>query len=227
MEHTDVERTYCEWTPQHFAINIGECGIMNFNEITSCQCTLLLSVHRLITLLLKYNALHFSLRKIHWCIFVSLYNLLFFFLWRNSPQWASASSFTRFLDHTQRRNKVGRTPLDEWSARRSDLYLTTHNTHDRHPNPGGIRIHSLSRRAAAALHFRPRGQWEQLSNAYSSFSKYLNLIWCIVLSVQILHRLPQQLHFERYRTGLKLLYRRSAAYVYTIKSSWNQDSNKL
>jgi len=25
----------------------------------------------------------------------------------------------------------GRTPLDEWSARRWDLYLTTHNTHKR------------------------------------------------------------------------------------------------
>ena len=25
----------------------------------------------------------------------------------------------------------GRTPLDEWSARRRDLYLTTHNTHNR------------------------------------------------------------------------------------------------
>ena len=32
-----------------------------------------------------------------------------------------------FLDHTQRRATVGRTPLDEWSARRRDLYLTTHN----------------------------------------------------------------------------------------------------
>ena len=31
-----------------------------------------------------------------------------------------------FLDHTQRRSAVGRTPLDEWSARRRDLYLTTH-----------------------------------------------------------------------------------------------------
>jgi len=31
--------------------------------------------------------------------------------------------FTRFLDHTQRRTTVGRTPLDEWSARRRDLYL--------------------------------------------------------------------------------------------------------
>ena len=36
-----------------------------------------------------------------------------------------------FLDHTQRHTKVGRTPLDEWSACRRDLYLTTHNTHNR------------------------------------------------------------------------------------------------
>ena len=36
-----------------------------------------------------------------------------------------------FLDHTQRRSTVCRTPLDEWSARRRDLYLTTHDTHDR------------------------------------------------------------------------------------------------
>jgi len=28
-----------------------------------------------------------------------------------------------FLDHTQRHSTVGRTPLDEWSARRRDLYL--------------------------------------------------------------------------------------------------------
>ena len=47
------------------------------------------------------------------------------------PQWARASSFTRFLDHTLRRTTVGRTPLDEWSARRRDLSLTTHNTHNR------------------------------------------------------------------------------------------------
>jgi hypothetical protein len=42
-----------------------------------------------------------------------------------------ASSFLKFLGHTQRRTTVGRTPLDERSARRSDLYLTTHNTHNR------------------------------------------------------------------------------------------------
>ena len=48
-----------------------------------------------------------------------------------APQWAMASSFTRFLYQTQRCTTVGRTPLDEWSARRRDLYLTTHNTHNR------------------------------------------------------------------------------------------------
>ena len=36
-----------------------------------------------------------------------------------------------FLDHTQRRSIVGGTPLDECSARRRDLYLTTHDTHNR------------------------------------------------------------------------------------------------
>ena len=36
-----------------------------------------------------------------------------------------ASFFTRFLDHTKRRTTVGRTPLDEWSARSRDLNLTT------------------------------------------------------------------------------------------------------
>jgi len=55
------------------------------------------------------------------------------FFWRNSPQCAMASSFTRFLyvDHTRRRITVGRTPPDEWSARRREFYLTTHNTHNR------------------------------------------------------------------------------------------------
>ena len=59
------------------------------------------------------------------------YFTLFFFLWRCGPTRAMASSFLRFLDHTQWGITVRRTPLDEWSARRRDLYLTTHNTHNR------------------------------------------------------------------------------------------------
>jgi hypothetical protein len=77
-----------------------------------------------------------------------------------------ASSFTRFLDHTQRRTTVGRTPLDEWSARRRDLYMTKHNTHNRQTSMPSVgfepRTHDLSKRAAADLRLRPRGHWDRL-----------------------------------------------------------------
>ena len=69
-------------------------------------------------------------------------------------------SFTKFLDHTQRRTTVGRTPLEEWSARRRDLYLTTHNTHNRHPCPRWDSNPQLSRQTAADLRLRPRGHWD-------------------------------------------------------------------
>jgi hypothetical protein len=55
----------------------------------------------------------------------------FFPLWRCDPTRVMASSFLRFIDHTERRTTVGRTPQDEWSARRKDLYLSTRNTHNR------------------------------------------------------------------------------------------------
>jgi hypothetical protein len=58
-----------------------------------------------------------------------------FFYLTQHPQWARAFSFTRFLYHTQRRTTVGRSPFDEGSARRRDLYLTTHNTHNRQTSP--------------------------------------------------------------------------------------------
>ena len=43
---------------------------------------------------------------------LSLYTLTVYFCC-DSPQWATASSITRFLDHTQRRTTVSGTPLDE------------------------------------------------------------------------------------------------------------------
>jgi len=53
-------------------------------------------------------------------------------LWRCGKTQVTASSFLRFLDNTKRRNTVGGNPLDEWSARRKDLYVTTHNNHKGH-----------------------------------------------------------------------------------------------
>jgi hypothetical protein len=96
------------------------------------------------------------------------YLLFFFFifyfsLWRCDPTRVMVSSFLMFLDHAKRRSTVGRTPLDEWSARRRDLYLTTHDTHNRQNihAPGGIRSNDLSRRAAPDLRLRRRGYWNR------------------------------------------------------------------
>ena len=77
-----------------------------------------------ISLLLHFHKYleRLNVLQIHVCYF-------YFFL-RDGPQWAGASSFMGFLDHTQRRTTVCRTPLDERSARRRDLYVT-HNTQNR------------------------------------------------------------------------------------------------
>jgi hypothetical protein len=93
-----------------------------------------------------------------------------------SPHWARASSFIRVLDHTKRRTTVGRTHLEEWWARHRDLYLTTHNTHNRQTSmplvgfettiSAGERpqIHALDRAATGTgkcdcTKVMPRGTW--------------------------------------------------------------------
>ena len=111
--------------------------------------------------MLSYNVILFNFIS----IILVYYNFLSFFLAQQPPppNWGMVSSFLRFLDYTQRRTTVGKTPLEEWSARRRDLYLTTHNPHNRQTSmlSGGIRTHNLSRRAAAELRLRPRGHWDR------------------------------------------------------------------
>ena len=116
-----------------------------------------------------------------------VYTHLFFFYWRYNPLWvcilqpssgAIASSRTRFLDHTQRRATVGRSPLDEWSVRRRDLYLTTHNTQQTNIHaPAGIRTHDRSRRVAADLRLRPRGFWDRHLYTYRVLTIVVISIW--------------------------------------------------
>jgi len=59
----------------------------------------------------------------------------YFHLAQQPPSGPGPSSFTRFLERTQFRTTFDRTPLEEGSALRRDLYLTTHNTRIRHPCP--------------------------------------------------------------------------------------------
>jgi hypothetical protein len=60
--------------------------------------------------------------------------------------------YITFTGHTT----LGRTPLDEWSSRRRDLYLTEHNTDNRHPFP---RRDSYPQ-SQQASGLRPRGYWD-------------------------------------------------------------------
>ena len=69
------------------------------------------------------NSLHIIYKLTHVRIRVEFFLL-------SSPTRAMAASFSRFVDHTQWHTTVGRTPLDEGSVRRRDLYLTTHNTYE-------------------------------------------------------------------------------------------------
>jgi len=52
------------------------------------------------------NATVFILHVTPWCSFFLSFDA-------SAPQWARASSFTTFLDHTQRQTTVGRAPLDK------------------------------------------------------------------------------------------------------------------
>ena len=67
-----------------------------------------------------------------------------------SRQIGCGSSFMWFLDHTQRRTTVGRT-LDEWPARRRDIYLTTHNNHNRQTSMSPVGFEPTT----------PAGEWPQ------------------------------------------------------------------
>jgi len=97
----------------------------------------------------------------------------YLFLRRCNPTRAIASSFMRFLDHTKRRTTVGRTSLDEWSPRRRDLYLTTHN---RHPCSWWNSNPISSRQAAADLGFTKRGHWDRHLLCISMLNNNKNII---------------------------------------------------
>jgi hypothetical protein len=76
------------------------------------------------------------------------------------PPSAPGPPHYRGFTITLRNTTLGRTPLEEWSARFRDLYLTTHNTHNRQTSmpPAGfqpaipvserLQTHALDRVAA-------------------------------------------------------------------------------
>jgi hypothetical protein len=84
--------------------------------------------------------------------------LIFLLPWRNSPSGPRSPHYRGFMI-TLRHTTLGRTPLDEWSARRTDIYMKTQNTHNTQAPPGGLeptipasersQTHALDRAATA------------------------------------------------------------------------------
>jgi len=81
-----------------------------------------------------------------------------------------------FLDHTKRHTTVGRTPLEEWSPRRRDLYLTTHNTHNRQTSMPPVRfkptISAGERQQTYALYRAATGTGISLVEIYHDAQPY-------------------------------------------------------
>ena len=107
---------------------------------------------------------------------------LFIFLWRFGLKRAMASSFMRFLDHTQRRTTVGRTPLDQWSGRLRDLSLTIHSTHNKQTSmlPAG---------------FEPVISAGERSQHHALDRQYKVITTCNCSAVQDLHYLKKHIIF--------------------------------
>ena len=106
-----------------FTTNLIICMVERYCTFLESGSTLFIpSSRRYVYLVLSdYLGYHYSLDRLA----LTLRRLMsYIYIYMEHP-------FLMFLHHTQRRNTVGRTPLDEWSTRRRDLYLTTHDTHNR------------------------------------------------------------------------------------------------
>jgi hypothetical protein len=90
------------------------------------------------------------------------------------------------LLHSFRYTIIGRNPLDEWSVRRRNLYLTIHNIHKRQTSfcSDRIRNRNPSKRAALDPNFRLCGLlvWRVV---FSFCSKYVSasIVSCLVVAV--------------------------------------------
>jgi hypothetical protein len=90
----------------------------------------------------------------------------FFPTWLDTPS-GSGPPHCWCFEIALRHTTLGRTPLDEWSARRRDLYLTTHNTHKIHTSmtQAGLEPAIPSSERPHTQTFRPRGHRERLRHA--------------------------------------------------------------
>ena len=103
------------------------------------------------------------------CCFETRSTLWLFFLNDATPSIRPKPTHYRGFTITPRHNTFGRTSLAEWSARRRDLYRTTHKLKtDRSPYTRGIQTRIPSKRATTDPRLRPRDHCD----------KQLINVWC-------------------------------------------------
>ena len=84
-----------------------------------------------------------------------------------------ASSFMRFLDHTQQCTIGRRTLLDKWSGHCRDFWQHTTLTRDRHPCPSRIWTPNLSRQAPTDLCLTPCCHWDRHCTVILQYIAYI------------------------------------------------------
>jgi hypothetical protein len=106
----------------------------------------------------------------------------FFFCDATAPGGLGPPSYRGFTI-TLRHTTLGRNPLDEWSARHRDLYLTAHSNQNTHPCQPRYSNPHLSKRAAADPHLRRRGHSDRPNEPYSSrnLDTVTTLVYLILL----------------------------------------------
>ena len=110
-----------------------------------------------------------------WCFIHYSYVICLFF-WRYNPLWLYFHSplagfsllvFEASWSHTTTRHS--REDSSGWVINPSQRPLPNNTQHSQQTNihdPGGIRTHNLSRRAAEDLRLRPRGLWDRHVKSY-------------------------------------------------------------
>jgi hypothetical protein len=101
-------------------------------------------------------------------------NLYLFFYLAQQPPSGPGPPHSRGFYITLRHTTLGRTPLDEWRARRGDLYLTTHDTHSRQTSmsPEGFE---------PTIPANKRPQSYALDRAATGIGQRLLLFWNVAL----------------------------------------------
>ena len=142
-----------------------------------------------------------------------IFHFWFFFFIARQPQWDQVPSLLRFRDYFQlEHTTLGRTPLDESSTYRRDLYLTTHNILERLPCPRTVWDPQSQEASGGAATPRPCGHRDRphfyeihlniiIIQISASQTVYSFRIFLLNLCVYLLYP-PHKLHLRPYHSRI-------------------------